>query len=206
MTRLILTRHAESIWHGENRYAGSSDIRLTERGRRQADRLGRWAATAGLDAVWASPMQRTRATAAPAAAATGLEVTVDERLREVDFGWLEGRTREEAGAERPAELRAYLENPVDNVFPGAESPRAAVARGLAALAAIALRHPRQRVLVVGHSTLLRLLLCALLNIPLERYRSAFPALGNCALTEIDLVPEGAGLITLNLPPYSDGRS
>jgi probable phosphoglycerate mutase len=206
MTRLILTRHAETLWHAENRYAGRSEIGLTERGQRQAEALGRWAAKGGLDAIWASPMQRVRATAAPAIQATGLHPTFDERLREVDFGWIEGKTRKEAQAERPAELAAYLENPVDNVFEGAEAPGDAVARGRAALDAIAASHEGQRVLVVAHSTLIRLLLCDLLGIPLRRYRWAFPALGNCTLTEIDISNRGTGLINLNVPTYLDGLS
>ncbi|MCR6670086.1 histidine phosphatase family protein [Devosia ginsengisoli] len=206
MTRLILTRHAETLWHAENRYAGRSEIGLTEQGLRQAEALGRWAAKVDLDAIWASPMQRVRATAAPAAQASGFPPTFDARLREVDFGWLEGKTRKEAQAERPAELAAYLENPVDNVFEGAEAPREAVARGRAALDTIATSHEGQRVLIVAHSTLIRLLLCDLLDIPLQRYRQVFPALGNCTLTEIDISNRGTGLITLNIPTYLDGLS
>lgn len=206
MTRLILTRHAETVWHAENRYAGRTEIGLTERGLRQAEALGCWAVQADLDAIWVSPMERVRATAAPAARASGIEPVVDARLREVDFGWLEGRTRHEVQLERPEMLAAYLENPIDNVFEHAEAPREAVSRGRAALDAMVAGHAGQKVLVVAHSTLIRLLLCDLLDIPLRRYRQVFPALGNCALTEVDISKRGAGLITLNIPIYLDELS
>ena len=49
MTELLLVRHAETIWHRENRYAGRTDVALTNFGHEQADRLGRWAATAAID-------------------------------------------------------------------------------------------------------------------------------------------------------------
>ncbi|MFD0853182.1 phosphoglycerate mutase family protein, partial [Actinomadura adrarensis] len=43
-TTLYLVRHGQTEWHAENRYAGISDVALTETGRDQAERLGRWAA------------------------------------------------------------------------------------------------------------------------------------------------------------------
>ncbi|NUT12685.1 MAG: histidine phosphatase family protein, partial [Nonomuraea sp.] len=54
MTDLVLVRHGETVWHAENRYAGTSDVDLTERGRDQAAMLAAWAAEAGLAAVWSS--------------------------------------------------------------------------------------------------------------------------------------------------------
>ena len=47
-TTLYVVRHGETEWHAENRYAGVSDVGLTETGREQAERLGRWAAGAGV--------------------------------------------------------------------------------------------------------------------------------------------------------------
>lgn len=60
-------------------------------------------------------------------------------------------------------------------------------------------HPDGKVLVVAHSTSIRLALCALLDLPLSRYRSVFPFLGNCALTEVVLDGDRAALLSLNLP-------
>lgn len=54
-TTLLLARHGQTIWHAENRYAGVSDIGLTDEGRAQAEALGRWAAVHRPDAIWTSP-------------------------------------------------------------------------------------------------------------------------------------------------------
>jgi broad specificity phosphatase PhoE len=69
MTDITLVRHAESIWHAEDRYCGVTDVDLTEEGRRQTQWLARWAASANLSAVWTSPLQRCQLTADPCAAA-----------------------------------------------------------------------------------------------------------------------------------------
>ncbi|GAA2073890.1 histidine phosphatase family protein [Actinomadura alba] len=195
-TTLFLVRHGETVWHRENRYAGVSDVALTPGGHEQADRLGRWAEKAALDAVWCSPRSRARMTAAPAAAALGLALRVDNDLREVDFGTAEGRTLAELD---PATVAAFRADPVLGAFPEGEDPRAAAARAVAALERITARHPGGRVLVVAHNTLLRLVLCSVLQIPLSSYRAAFPQVRNCALTELRHDGGSAALLAYNVP-------
>ncbi|MFI0353054.1 histidine phosphatase family protein [Actinomadura sp. 9N407] len=195
-TTLFLARHGQTVWHAENRYAGVSDIALTATGREQAERLGVWAKTAALDAVWASPLKRARATAAPAATALGLPVTVDGDLTEVDFGSAEGRTLAEMP---PAEVAAFRADPVTGAFPGGENPGKAAVRGATALRRIASRHGGGRVLVVAHNTLLRLTLCELIGIAPARYRALFPQVGNCAITELRVDGTDTALISYNAP-------
>lgn len=195
-TTLFLVRHGETVWHADNRYAGISDVALTDRGHDQAARLALWAQKAELDAVWASPLSRARATAAPTAQALDLPVTVDADLTEICFGVAEGRTLAELPPEQVAAFRA---DPVAGAFPGAEDPHRAAERGAAALRRIAARHCGGRVLVVAHNTLLRLVLCSLLGVPLARYRTVFPQLRNCAPTELAMNGTDAGLIALNTP-------
>jgi len=88
----------------------------------------------------------------------------------------------------PGALQAFLADPVAGHLPGGEDPRAAAQRAAAALADIAATHPGERVLVVAHSTLLRLVLCRMLGLPLADYRRRFPQLGNATLTEVRLAP------------------
>ncbi|MGK5728585.1 histidine phosphatase family protein [Streptomyces sp. URMC 124] len=206
MTDFLLVRHGETEWHAENRYAGRSDVSLTERGLRQGEALASWAAAgqelgAGqeFDAVMCSPLSRARLTARPAAAALGLPLRVDERLTEVDFGRGEGLTRGEMAEAFPGELAAFLDDPVAHHLPGGEDPAAAAARAVACLTETARDLPGGRVLVVAHSTLLRLALCELLGIPLSRYRVVFPALENGSLTELRLREGRASLLRLNVP-------
>ncbi|MFV0131270.1 histidine phosphatase family protein [Streptomyces sp. HMX112] len=200
MTDFVLVRHGETEWHADNRYAGRTDVPLTALGRRQAATLGAWAAGQRLDAVLCSPLSRARLTAEPAATALGLVPRVDERLQEVDFGRGEGLTRSEMAEEFPDELAAFLRDPVTHHLPGGEDPAAAARRATGCLTGFVDELPGGRVLVVAHSTLVRLALCELLGIPLARYRQVFPALENGALTELRLFPGGrASLLRLNVP-------
>ncbi|MFE7133646.1 histidine phosphatase family protein [Streptomyces sp. NPDC057638] len=198
-TRLLLARHGQTVWHAENRYAGVSEVGLTDEGRAQARALGDWAARHPVDAVVTSPQRRAIETAAPACAALGLTAEREPGLRECDFGVVEGRTLAEFAASEPDAARAFLADPVGCPFPGAEDPRAAAARATAALRGVAAAHDGQRVLVVAHNTLLRLALCALLGIPLPEYRRVLPSLHNAAVTELRLTPTTCALLTLNRP-------
>jgi probable phosphoglycerate mutase len=112
------------------------------------------------------------------------------------FGVAEGRRLAELPVRQAVAFRA---DPVAGAFPGAEDPHAAAARGVAALRAAAERHDGRRILVVSHSTLLRLALCELLGIPLSRYRVVFPTLPNCAPAELRVDGPDTALLTYNVP-------
>jgi probable phosphoglycerate mutase len=197
---LILSRHGQSVWHRENRYAGATDIDMTDTGREQARMLAAWSAAHRPDAVYCSPQKRARETAGPVCTALGLAPSIVDDLREVDFGTAEGRTLAEVAAEAPEVAAAFRADPVANPFPGAEPPSEAALRGAEALRGIAAEVAGGTALVVAHSTLLRVALCELLGIPVARYRDVFPRLDNGALTTISLDPSGpAGLLSLNIP-------
>ncbi|MDQ6754501.1 MAG: histidine phosphatase family protein [Actinomycetota bacterium] len=197
MTDLILVRHGETIWHAENRYAGRSDIDLTPRGLEQAAGLTRWAETAGLSGIWASDLSRARRTAEGCAEATGHELMIDPRLRELDFGEGEGLTGAEMEAAFPEARKAFQTDPAASPLPGGEDPFKAAERFVQCLYDIAEEQPNGRVLVVAHTTAIRLSLCRLLGIPLGEYRRVFPSLRNCALTTIRLQGQQAGLLEYN---------
>ncbi|MBM7503161.1 histidine phosphatase family protein [Agromyces aurantiacus] len=204
MTTLFLARHGETVWHAEHRYAGSSDVALTDHGLVQADELGAWAPRARLSAIVASPLQRARLTAKPAADATGLDVRIEPRLVEIDFGSGEGLTPAELDERMPAEWLAFQRHPARQPMPAGESGVEGAARALPALLELVDEFPHGRVLVVTHATLMRLVLCELLGIDPDRYRDLLPAVENCALTEVRFEElEGrrqARLLGFNVPP------
>lgn len=202
MNRIVLVRHGESIWHAENRYAGHSDVPLSSRGLQQAAHLAAWARDAGLGAVWSSTLARAKCTAQPAADAAGLPLQLDERLVEIDFGRGEGLTGAEMEDRFPAERAAFIRDPILHYLPGGEDPKHAVERGIAALRDIVSAAPGERCLVVAHNTLIRLMLCCLLNIPLSNYRIVFPQVATGTLAEIALPssPDGTtALLAFNAP-------
>lgn len=206
MTTLFLSRHGETVWHAENRYAGISDVGLTENGHAQARQLGSWASGAELDALVSSTLSRSVLTAAPASDETALPLVQDERLVEVDFGSAEGLTRDDMRSRFPDALDAFLAKPGTTPLPNGESGTDAVARALPAIRDICDALPNGRVLVVMHSTLMRLLLCRFLGLNLDRYRRALPSVRNCAMTAFRLPDDGEPeLLAFNVPPDTGTR-
>ncbi len=185
-TTLFLARHGQTVWHAENRYAGVSDVDLTDVGRTQAAELAEWAAQHRPDVVVSSPVRRARETATGAAAAIGRELQIESRLAEMSFGRAEGKTMSELRELDPHMVKRFVADPVRAHFPGGEDPAGAAERGSAALIHLAQQHHGQTLLVVAHNTLLRLSLCRLIGVDVGRYRRLFPKFDNGCLTEISL--------------------
>ncbi len=197
--RLFLVRHGRTGWNKAGRYLGTSDIDLDERGVAESKRLARWAASASLGTIVSSPAVRARHTAAIVAAQVGLDMRVDERFRELDFGAAEGRTLAELRAE-DAEIVARFEmDPVEYHLPGGEHPRAALDRMQAAIRDLR-SEPPARVLVVTHNTVLRLFVSDCLGIPLARYRRLLPVAEHCAITELGVTGDAFAVYRYNAAP------
>src|SRR3954467_9265903 len=95
-TLLYLLRHGETDWNRDgNRYAGRTDVPLSDRGREQARAVATTLASVPFSAIYCSTLQRSRETAEIIAASHNLPVVADPRLIEIDFGTWEGLTRAE---------------------------------------------------------------------------------------------------------------
>ena len=140
-----LIRHADAYAGLEALAEGRIDPPLSERGRAQAARLAARLTPIPLNAVWSSDLRRARETAEVVAAAKGLQVGVDARLREVRTSWDEGRSADlnEPGVypfpEPQEEVAARMKAAVAAVVggldgAGAPVPRAAVVSHNAAIA------------------------------------------------------------------------
>ncbi|MEV0715375.1 histidine phosphatase family protein [Asanoa sp. NPDC050611] len=193
-TTVVVARHGRTAWHQPTRYTGRSDVPLDEVGEAQATLLGMWAAGQGFAALACSQLVRARQTAA---AVPGLTPLVDERLRELDFGVAEGRTLAELRAADAAMVERFEADPVAAHFPEGEPPGEAAERGLTALTELAAAYPGGKVLVVAHSTLIRLVVCAVLGVPLSEYRRRLPVLDPTATTTLRF-PRPVGLVSYNV--------
>jgi alpha-ribazole phosphatase/probable phosphoglycerate mutase len=115
---------------------------LSAAGRKLAAELGRRRADDGIAAVFSSDLARAVQTAQIAFGDTGIPVLLDWRLRECDYGDLNG-----SGA---AELHTHRPEYIDEPYPGGESWRQATARVARLVADLPARWESQRVLVIGH--------------------------------------------------------
>ncbi|ANH80298.1 phosphoglycerate mutase [Niabella ginsenosidivorans] len=170
MLKVILLRHGETAYNADgNRYCGRTDIGLTEKGVAQAMKVFEALKDVQVDAVYSSPLQRARKTAAIASG--NRPVITDERLIEADFGLWEGKTKEEFNAENPALWAQWMNNPeVARAGGTGETGGEIVQRVTDFFDELRHRHNGQRVMVVAHNGINRLYLAAKLGMPLSNYR------------------------------------
>ncbi|WP_233841581.1 histidine phosphatase family protein [Dyella sp. 2HG41-7] len=98
-TRIWLIRHGETEWSKSGRHTGSTDIALTEQGRKQASALAPFLATQTFDVVLTSPMQRAIDTCE--LAGLGDQAVIEPQLHEWNYGIYEGLTTADIRAEAP---------------------------------------------------------------------------------------------------------
>ncbi|MFG3442012.1 bifunctional RNase H/acid phosphatase [Nonomuraea sp. NPDC047897] len=167
-TSLLLLRHGETPLSAERRFSGLGDAELTANGLAQAAAAARRLSREPyrIDAVVCSPLKRARQTAEAVARSTGLDVDVDEDLRETDFGAWERHTFTEIQRRWPDELAAWLADP-EAAPPGGESFAAVADRVRRAEERLVERYEGRTVLVVSHVTPIKTLLRLALMAPPE---------------------------------------
>ena len=180
-TATLLLRHGQTPMSVQKRYAGLTDAPLTETGVRQAVAAAKRLASADIDAIVASPLQRTVRTAEEVAAVTGVPVLTDEGFRETDFGAWEGLTFAEVRERWPSELTTWLADP-SVAPPGGESFADTARRVNRACDRLLRDHGGQTVLVVSHVTPIKIMLCRALGVPLSTVYRLY--LGSACINEI----------------------
>ena len=171
MTKVFLIRHGATVLSKEDRFAGASDVALSEAGVAQAEALGRRLAAEPITAVYCSDMHRTVHTAEAVARPHGLTPIQRPALREIDHGHWEGMVHHDVETRFAAEYQAWDADPLLSAPPGGETGLAVLARSLPALADIVRDNPGKTVAVVSHKATNRLLLCALLGVDPRLYRA-----------------------------------
>ena len=195
MTRLVLVRHGQTAWNIEGRAQGHTDVSLDDTGRAQAQALAPYVAAMGPTALWSSDLARARETADELAAATGLPVQPDPRLREFDVGARAGLTNAEFVERFPDTRAAWGAGHV----PGSETTADVVARMVPALREIwDATAPDGTTVVVAHGACLRVSLVAFLGWP-DSVRDTLRGLDNCgwAVLEDDGEKRGIRLASYN---------
>lgn len=169
-TRLYLIRHGATTLSAEDRFAGATEVDLSDEGRAQVAALARRLSDDDIAAVYASPMRRTVETANILARAFGLAPQLRDGLREIHHGRWEGRTRAEVEAAFKDEYAAWELDPLTFAPEGGESGLMVLARALPVIRGIVLGHPNQNVVVVSHKATIRLILSSFLGFDARGYR------------------------------------
>jgi probable phosphoglycerate mutase len=204
-TRVMLIRHGATVLSAEDRFAGSTDVELSDEGRNQARRLGERLADADLAAVYVSPLSRTRETAKLVIGAHPLTPEVDADLREIDHGHWEQLTRREVEQRFPKEYETWEADPFTFAPEGGESGLSVMARALPVVRKIVVAHSGKTVAVVSHKATIRLVLCSLLGIDARGYRDRLDQSPAC-LNVLDFKDPGrARLVVYNDTSHYSAR-
>ncbi|MFF8928781.1 bifunctional RNase H/acid phosphatase [Streptomyces longwoodensis] len=166
----VLLRHGETPLTPQKRFSGSggTDPSLSAAGREQAERAGAALARRGtIQHIVSSPLARTRETAGIVAAHLGLEVTVEDGLRETDFGAWEGLTFAEVRERHPDDLNAWLADTGARPTGGGESFAETAVRVAAVRDKLTAAHAGRTVLLVTHVTPIKTFVRLALGAPPE---------------------------------------
>ena len=169
-TRIYLVRHGATVLTAEDRFAGATDVALSDEGREQVRRLAERLSGEQIAAVYASPLGRTIETASILAKPHHVPVRPVDGLREISHGRWEQLTRKEVSERFPEEARDWDSDPFTFAPQGGESGLAVTARALPALLNIVRAQAGHHVIVVSHKATIRLLLSSLLGFDPRRYR------------------------------------
>jgi len=154
MTLLLLVRHGHTDAAGKRLTGWAPGVHLNERGREEADGLVARLEEVPIDAIYSSPLERCRETAAPLAHARRLSVHIRRGLIETGYGDWTGRTISQL---RRTKLWSTVERTPSAVrFPGGESLLEVQARAVEEVSRIAADHPTGTVVVVSHADPIRL--------------------------------------------------
>jgi len=196
MGLFYLVRHGETEWNAGNRLCGRSDVPLSDAGRRQAARLAQRLKPLPLEAMYSSPLKRALQTASIIAESIGLEPIVNPSLIELDYGSWEGKTYAEVRAKEFETYRAWDADPGKLAPPGGESGEQALKRAAPFLDLLTSRHPQGNVVVVGHRTVWRLIVCHILGLAPSEYRRRL-VMDNACMNIIQWWEQGWRLVLLN---------
>jgi probable phosphoglycerate mutase len=169
-TRVFLVRHGATILTAEDRFAGATDVPLSDEGRDQVRRLAERLSGEQIAAVYASPLGRTVETASILSRPHNLPVIPVDGMREISHGRWEQLTRHEVEEQFPEEAAEWERDPFTFAPKGGESGLGVTARALPALMDIIRANIGGRVIVASHKATIRLLLSSLLGFDPRRYR------------------------------------
>jgi probable phosphoglycerate mutase len=203
MPKLLLIRHGHVEGIEPKRFRGRADLPLTSRGQAEASALARRIASAWLPAaIYTSPLQRCRATAAAIGEACRLEARVLDDLTDIDYGTWTSRSYDEIEAVEPQRFAAWLGTPHLVRFPDGESLQDLVARAADALRFVLAHHGDETIVLVAHDSLNRALLLQLLDQPLPAYWRLEQS--PCCINEVDIAAGDIRILRLNDTAHLEG--
>lgn len=183
-TRILITRHGQTVTNREGRFCGHFETQLTPLGVRQAQALGQRLGGVQVDAVYTSDLGRAVETAALILQGRRITPSIDPDLRELHYGQWEGRKGGEVAKAYPEQYKLMRAEDPGWRPPGGETIGEVRQRTFAALRRVAKAHQHQTVLIVTHGTAINCMISEALGVaPSHTFRFH---VANCGLSEITM--------------------
>lgn len=195
-TLVLFVRHGTTPTTGTDLPGRSAGLHLADKGREQAETAGRRIGELGegkVAAVYASPLERTRETAAPIAKACGLRVRRSKGLLELDVGSWTGRKLKELY--KLPEWRTVQRYPSGFTFPGGESFTQMQSRMTTTVDELVGRHPGETIVCVSHADPIRALVAHATGTHLDLFQRI--VVSPCSVTAILYGGDGPVVLTVN---------
>lgn len=204
-TTIYLIRHGETAGNAEVRYIGWTDIPLDAKGVVQAQELCYKLQQYAIEEIYASPLQRAIATAAPIAEVLRKQIHIENGLKEINCGAWETLTAKQVCEKWPKELDNWANHPDKLKIPEGDSFADVQKRMISALGAIARANQGKNVAVVSHMGAILTVGCYLTNTPIRNLWSLGQP-GNTSISKIvyddDLNPRLIGWADESYLPIS----
>ncbi len=196
VTRLFIIRHGHTVNGDEMRYKGHTDVPLSDRGRMQAERLGRWLAGQGEkpQVFLSSDLSRAVETASIIGDIMGVVPEIEPDLRERSFGKWEGMSFEEIASAWPEEFERWKADPLNYSPPEGESTVSVRERVSGLLERRMAEFRGRDVFIVSHGGVNRVLLAGFMGLSLGhifRIEQDY-----CCLNIVKVFPDGFSLVSL----------
>jgi probable phosphoglycerate mutase len=166
-TEIIFIRHGETEWNSQQRMQGHSNSDLSSVGQTQIQALGQWMKNVPFDHIYSSDSLRAKQTAEAITQFSGHKLKIDLRLREKNLGVFEGLTSEEARERHPEVFSLFKTAGSKYVIDEGESTQQLQDRALEIVDEIRIKHLKERVLLVTHGGLIRVVMKHSLGLSLE---------------------------------------
>ena len=193
-TVVLLVRHGQTPTTGKLRPGRAGGLHRSEAGQAQAKAVAeRLTRVKKIDAIYASPLERTRETAAPIAEAVGLKVKLDKGLLEVDIGDWTGQ--ELKTVRKTPEWKTVHSYPSGFRFPGGESFVEMQTRIVSALERFRTSHPGQTIVAVSHADTIKAAVAHALGTHLDLFQRI--VISPCSVTAISYADGGPTVLSVN---------
>ena len=168
MAKLYLIRHGETDYNNALRFQGQTDIPLNRKGIEQAERVAGFFRDIPLQAIYTSTLIRAKTTAEIIAGSKGLELQETDALREMSFGIWENMNGKDIQKKYAKEWKDFFASPANTTIPQGESMSDVQKRAYPAVQEILDRYPEGDVAFVAHGGIIRVLICTMLGMDLNR--------------------------------------